>query len=360
MSRGHVTDGATPASEPALIKYQTAAKVANEAMAFAVGKLAPGASILDICRRTDAFIAEAAGRAGSDKGGVAFPCCISLNNTLAYFSPAEDASDVVLGEGDLAKIELGVHSDGFPVLLASTQAVGASAAHPASAEASNLIQAAHLLAQAASRLLRPGANSQKIQEQLQRMCAELGVNFVEGMISHAVGQNRLAADKMLAIRPSADQHPLVRADCVLEPHDVFVVDVAISAGSGAAKYRSEVYPTIYKRTGESHGLRLKTSRAVLHDAANRFGMMAFNLRDMNGVRSRMGLQECCQHQVVTAYEVLHEADKSALTARVMFTTVLLPEGGPLVLTDHQHPAASIKPTCSVQSDDLKQLLASAS
>lgn len=44
--------------------------------------------------------------------GIAFPTCISVNNVVGHYSPLK-SEDAVLQKGDLAKIALGVHIDGF-------------------------------------------------------------------------------------------------------------------------------------------------------------------------------------------------------------------------------------------------------
>lgn len=43
--------------------------------------------------------------------GVAFPTCVSVNEVVGHYSPLED--EVVLKEGDVVKVELGVHIDGY-------------------------------------------------------------------------------------------------------------------------------------------------------------------------------------------------------------------------------------------------------
>ena len=52
--------------------------------------------------------------------GIAFPCCISVNNCICHYSPLTHDADTVLKEGDLAKIDLGAHIDGFIAVVAHT------------------------------------------------------------------------------------------------------------------------------------------------------------------------------------------------------------------------------------------------
>ena len=58
--------------------------------------------------------------------GTAFPCSISKNEICGYFSPYKsDINDKekdydILYDGDMVKIDLGVHFDGFIALVAHT------------------------------------------------------------------------------------------------------------------------------------------------------------------------------------------------------------------------------------------------
>jgi len=58
--------------------------------------------------------------------GIAFPTCISVNHICGYFSPMKDES-VKLKEGDVAKIDLGCHLDGYLAQAATTIVVSADA-----------------------------------------------------------------------------------------------------------------------------------------------------------------------------------------------------------------------------------------
>jgi len=51
--------------------------------------------------------------------GVAFPTSVSVNHTAGHYSPLAGDS-AVLAEGDVAKIDLGVHIDGFISVMAHT------------------------------------------------------------------------------------------------------------------------------------------------------------------------------------------------------------------------------------------------
>ena len=105
--------------QPAILdKYKAAAVITNLALEKVISLCVPGADIYSVCQEGDRFMEEELRKIFNNKKskklerGVAFPTCISVNNILGHFSPLSDES-MVLTEGDIAKIDLGCHMDGF-------------------------------------------------------------------------------------------------------------------------------------------------------------------------------------------------------------------------------------------------------
>ena len=90
------------------------------------------------------------------KKGIAFPTCLSVNNCVCHFSPVRSEPDVLLKKGDVVKIDLGAHIDGFVAVSAYTTVVGATAENPATGRAADAVLAAYNASQVALRLLKPG------------------------------------------------------------------------------------------------------------------------------------------------------------------------------------------------------------
>jgi methionine aminopeptidase len=58
--------------------------------------------------------------------GIAFPTSLSLNNVVSHFSPMPSDKDVpTLKDGDVVKVMMGVHIDGYASVHAETLVVGA-------------------------------------------------------------------------------------------------------------------------------------------------------------------------------------------------------------------------------------------
>ena len=91
-------------------------------------KCVPGASVVDLCQLGDSSILDmtaAFAKKADYKKGIAFPTCLSLNGHLAHFSPLR-GSDTLLKTGDLVKLEMGTHVDGYIAISAQSFVVGAT------------------------------------------------------------------------------------------------------------------------------------------------------------------------------------------------------------------------------------------
>ena len=91
----------------------------TEALSLAIESCIEGADIYEICQKVDTFIEEELLKTFSSKKskklerGIAFPCCISVNEVCGHFSPLKEDSYALKME-DLVKVELGAHIDGYP------------------------------------------------------------------------------------------------------------------------------------------------------------------------------------------------------------------------------------------------------
>jgi methionine aminopeptidase len=139
--------------KPAILdKYKAAALITNTALERVIGLCVPGADIYAVCQDGDKFMEEELRKVFNNKKakklerGIAFPTCISVNNIFGHYSPMADESSA-LAEGDIAKIDLGCHIDGFIAQAAHTILVGDG--NKASGKAAETVLAAYNAMQAA-------------------------------------------------------------------------------------------------------------------------------------------------------------------------------------------------------------------
>ncbi|KAL8146604.1 hypothetical protein AgCh_004363 [Apium graveolens] len=128
-----------------------------EALQLVLAACKPKAKIVDICEKGDAFIKEHTGNKYKNvkkkiEKGIAFPTCLSVNNTVCHFSPLA-SDEAVLEEGDVLKIDMGCHVDGFIAVVAHTHVLQDG---KMTGKAADVIAAANTAAEVALRLVRHG------------------------------------------------------------------------------------------------------------------------------------------------------------------------------------------------------------
>ena len=96
-----------------------------------------------------------------------------MNNVICHYTPLLSEPDTCLQDGDLVKMDLGAHIDGFIAVVAHTFVLGASAEAPVTGRKADVIMAAHLASEAALRLVKPGMENTEVTDTL----TEIGKAF---------------------------------------------------------------------------------------------------------------------------------------------------------------------------------------
>ncbi|XP_026097691.1 proliferation-associated protein 2G4-like [Carassius auratus] len=350
----------TIADDLVVTKYKMGADIANQALKVVIEAAKPGVSVLSLCQKGDAFITAETGKVFKKekeiKKGIAFPTCVSVNNCVCHFSPLKSDPDYTIKDGDLVKIDLGVHVDGFISNIAHSFVVGASKDAPVTGRKADVIKAAHLCAEAALRLVKPGNQNTQVTEAWNKIAQSFKCMAIEGMLSHQLKQHVIDGEKTIIQNPS-DQQRKDHEKAEFEVHEVYAVDVLISTGEGKARDSGQ-RTTVYKRDpNKQYGLKMKTSRVFFSEVERRFDTMPFTLRAFEDEsKARLGVVECAKHELLQPFSVLHEKE-GEYVAQFKFT-VLLMANGPLRITTGLFDPELYKSEHEVQDPELKTLLQS--
>uniref|UniRef100_A0A7N6ABN1 Peptidase M24 domain-containing protein n=1 Tax=Anabas testudineus TaxID=64144 RepID=A0A7N6ABN1_ANATE len=258
----------TIAEDLVVTKYKMGGDIANQALRLVVEAAKPGVSVLSLCEKGDAYIMTETGKVFKKekemKKGIAFPTSVSVNNCVCHFSPLKSDPDYTLKDGDLVKIDLGVHVDGFIANVAHSFVVGASKENPITGRKADVIKAAHLCAEAALRLVKPGNQNTQVTEAWNKIAQSFKCSPIEGMLSHQLKQHVIDGEKTIIQNPT-DQQRKDHEKAEFEVHEVYAVDVLISTGEGKAR-DGGLRTTIYKRDpSKQYGLKMKTSRTFFSE-----------------------------------------------------------------------------------------------
>ncbi|CAE6075901.1 unnamed protein product [Arabidopsis arenosa] len=319
-------------SPEVVTKYKSAAEIVNKALQVVLAECKPKAKIVDICEKGDAFIKEQTASMYKNakkkiERGVAFPTCISVNNTVGHFSPlASDES--VLEDGDMVKIDMGCHIDGFIALVGHTHVLQEGTV---TGRKSDVIRAASDAADVALRLVRPGKKNTDVTEAIQKVAAAYDCKIVEGVLSHQMKQHVIDGNKVVLSVSS----PETTVDEVeFEENEVYAIDIVASTGDGKPKLLDEKQTTIYKKDESvNYQLKMKASRFIISEIKQNFPRMPFTARSLEEKRARLGLVECVNHGHLQPYPVLYEKPGD-FVAQIKFTVLLMPNGSDRI-TSHE-------------------------
>ncbi|KAH8505953.1 hypothetical protein H0E87_012967 [Populus deltoides] len=339
-------------SPEVITKYKSAAEIVNRALQLVISECKPKAKIVDICEKGDSFIREQTGNMYKNvkkkiERGVAFPTCVSVNNTICHFSPlASDES--VLEEGDIVKIDLGCHIDGFIAVVGHTHALQSG---PVTGRAADVIAAANTAAEVALRLVRPGKKNKDVTEAIQKVAAAYDCKIVEGVLSHQLKQFVIDGNKVILSVSNPDTRV---DDAEFEENEVYAVDIVTSTGEGKPKLLDEKSTTIYKRAvDKNYHLKMKSSRFIFSEINQKFPIMPFTARALEEKRARLGLLECVNHDLLQPYPVLHEKPGDYV-AHIKFTVLLMPNGSDRITS---HSLQELQPSKTIDDPEIKAWLA---
>ncbi|KAH8117817.1 proliferation-associated protein 1 [Phellopilus nigrolimitatus] len=361
-----VEDKPRSTAEADITKYKTAADIVHNVTKKLVELCVEGANILELCVEGDKLLDQ--GTSGvynkAVKGvkvakGVAFPTSISVNNCVAHFSPlaSDPASSQTLQKGDVVKLHLGAHIDGFASVSAETLVVGATPEAPVTGRAADAIKAAWHAAEIAMRLVKAGNKNWAITDAVNKVTAAWDCKAVEGMLSCQQTQNVIDGKKRIILNPGEQQKKDFETATFAE-YEVYGIDILVTSGEDGKARTEDAKATVYQRDSTvSYQLKMKTSRAVFSEVQKKAGAFPFNIRVLDDEKkARMGLQEACQHALVKPYDVIY-TPANTFVAAFHFTIALLP-AGPTLITQPPvwYKPELVKTEKELEDEELKTLL----
>uniref|UniRef100_A0A674B637 Proliferation-associated 2G4, b n=1 Tax=Salmo trutta TaxID=8032 RepID=A0A674B637_SALTR len=352
----------TIADDLVVTKYKMGAEIANQALKAVVEAAKAGVTVVSLCETGDAFIMAETGkvfRKEKDlKKGIAFPTSVSVNNCVCHFSPLKSDPEITLKDGDLIKIDLGVHVDGFISNLAHSFVVGVTKDAPLTGRKADVIKAAHLCAEAALRLVKPGNQNSQVTEAWNKIAKSFKCSAIEGMLSHQLKQHVIDGEKTIIQNPTDLQSEGTSFFYALNYSILHLLSSLCMCCKPPSAKDAGQRTTIYKRDPDKqYGLKMKTSRSFFSEVERRFDAMPFTLRAFEDEgKARLGVVECAKHELLQPFNVLHEKE-GEFVAQFKFT-VLLMANGPLRITTGLYEQELYQSEHQVEDADLKALLQS--
>lgn len=196
-----------------LREYKEAGRIAAEALVFGRKLIREGEKIGKITKEIEDYVLNKV-----NKGvRLAFPPSISVNNAAAHCYYAEE-SEEVFKEGDLVKLDLGVHIKGFIADNACSVNVGSD-------DDLNLIRASKDALKEAIELMTPGRKLKEIGKAVEEVIRGYGFNPIKNLSGHEVEKYQLHAGMTI---PNYDNGN----EAKLEEGQVFAIEPFATTGIG--------------------------------------------------------------------------------------------------------------------------------
>ena len=161
--------------------YLQAGKIAAQVREGARRKYYVGSTLFEICESVEAQIR-------SMKGQPAFPVNTSLNEIAAHYT-AEPNDTTVVKEGDVLKIDIGVHVDGYIADTAVTVCYDA--------KYESLVKAAETALGEAVRMARANTKASDIGRVIEGTIVKFGFRPIQNLSGHSLKQYTIHAGKSI-------------------------------------------------------------------------------------------------------------------------------------------------------------------
>ena len=264
-----------------LESYRKAGDISKKVKQKALSFIAPGMSFFEIAELIEKEIV-------SFGGSPAFPCNLSVNNVAAHYTPDRSCSRV-FAEGDLLKVDFGVHVDGYISDLAFSL-------NP-SGEHTDLIRASKEALSEAVKLSTPGREVNEIGQAVEDKITSFGFRPIANLSGHLLEQFVLHAGLSIPNVPNGSG--------VLEDGMVIAIEPFATDGSGWVVDSPEAF--IFKYL-QDRPVRLSDARMILKRAKEDFSSLPFASRwiDLPHARVNLAILQLLRVNALYRYPVLKE------------------------------------------------------
>ena len=280
-------------SKSELDKLMKAGQIAAKAREYGKTLVKEGASVLEIADKIEAKMIELGGQP-------AFPTDVSINEMAAHHCPAF-GEKTILKKGDLVKLDLGAHVDGFMSDTAVTISVGNVK------EDLPLIVAVEDALAAAIKLCTPGREVWEIGKAIQDVITKAGFAPIRNLSGHSIQQHDLHSDITI---PNTNN----RNKTKLEDGMVIAIEPFATPGDGLVNDVREFQVFRVKNVKN-----MRTNRDVLEFVLDTYETMPFCARwlikKFGVLKTNLALKEMVAKGILHEYTGLKEiSEKKASQA----------------------------------------------
>ncbi len=245
--------------------YEKAGKIVSQVRKDAIKIIKDELLILDLVE----FVENEIEKAGA---GIAFPCNVSVNEMTAHYTaPFNDKTKITTG--DLVKLDLGAHIDGYIADSAITVMVpGKGLEEKYDDDIINknkeMIESSDAGLEAAINTVKPGVEIGKIGKAVQEAINSYGFNPISNLTGHSLEQWNLHSGLSI---PSVDDKSTTK----LKEGDVIAIEPFATDGVG---WVTDTPNTYIFRFLKDKPFRMAHTTKVLSEIKTNYNTLPFSIR----------------------------------------------------------------------------------
>jgi methionyl aminopeptidase len=288
--------------EEELQTYRKVGKLTSEVREKARSKVKPGVTLLSVAEYVEDLIRE--------KGAQpAFPCNVSPNQIAAHYSPPAN-DETQIKEGDLVKIDIGAHLDGYIADTATTVATG---------ENVEMVETIERVLEEAIKVVKPGIGVEEIGEIVEETAKASGFKPVQNLTGHSLARWTLHAGLSI---PNVKEEPGNK----IKAGDVLALEPFITDGAGVVEDQPQTY--IFRYLGD-RPVRMRMARKLLLDVKRLYGNLPFAERwlakRVSKIRLELSLRDLISSGALHPYYILKEREDGKV-AQAEHTVIVTEDG----------------------------------
>jgi len=288
-------------------KWRQAGSLASEALQFGKSIIEKKKSMLDVTEEIENYV--------RDKGGeLAFPTNLAINNVGAHWTPSSKSEEKFC-EGDLVKLDVGVHIEGYIGDNALTIEIGTD-------KYRRMIEASREALNKAIEISAAGISVGVIGHAVQETIERYGYRPIANLTGHRIKRYNLHSGVSI---PSVRE----RGGPVLKTGDIVAIEPFVTDGAGrvGGKRNSNIY-----HLRQIRNIRDEKATELMIEIRDRYNGLPFAERWLHTFQkdATKNLQKLIRAGIVSYYPVLDELGKGMVAQSEH--TIMITSSGNEVLT----------------------------
>jgi len=283
--------------------YLKAGKIAAQVREQCKEMIKVGSTFLNVAELIENRIRELGGE-------IAFPVNISVNNIAAHFTPDKEDT-TVFNQGDVVKVDIGVHVNGYIGDTTITIDLG---------DNKDLSKASQDALAEAIKIIKPGVNIGEIGNVIEQTIKKYGFKPIANLTGHGLDKYDLHAEPQIPnIR--------INTDYVLKQDQVIAIEPFATTGSGFVKESETI---LIFRLIAPQPVRNFDARNIIRFGEKRNGLpFAKRWLNISDIKSRIAIRELVNRGALYEYPILKDIEGSKIS---QFEHTIIVRDEPVVTT----------------------------